>query len=183
MILRKSYISYDTGGYRHRGGSNVRAMRKAKDGTIVGKNSGAYYKISKNGAVVFGSIGPGTSLSYVQADDMVSRIVGFRVRGKIFCQVFHADFASVRSNVQLALLHNRIAANPPRGLASSTLDYQVSDKLIVKLSPYKDGLVFTVRVDKKGLVEATCDARPCATTQRSEVFRRRCATIIESINI
>lgn len=183
MILRKSYISYDIGGYHHKRLDKVKAMRRAHDANVVGRNSGAYYKFSEQGAVVFGPIGPGTSVSYEQADDTVSKIVGFRARGKIFCQVFHADFASVRSNVQLALLHTRIAANPPRGLASSTLDYQVSDKLIVKLSPYKDGLLFTVRVDNNGLVEAMCDARPCATTQRSDVFRRRCATVLASINI
>lgn len=183
MILRKSYISYDIGGYRHRGFKKVKAMRKATDGTLVGKHSGAYYKFSKDSATVFGSVGDGAGLSYLEADEMVSKIVGFRVRGKVFCQVFHVDFTSVRSNVQLALLHNRIAANPPRGLVSSTLDYQVSDRLIVKLSPYEDGFLFTVRVDKDGLVEATCDASACANTQKKEVFRRRCEAIIESINI
>lgn len=183
MFLKKTYIVFDTRGVASRDAKGVKGLRKAADGTTLGKKKGVFFKFSKNRVVGFGAIGEGLEFSYAEADKSVSDVVGIRVRGKVVVQVYHLKLPSISSKVQLALLHNRIAATPPKGLVTSTLDYQVSDKLVVKISPYQDKFALTFRLDCNGSIEVICDARACRYSVCSEVFRRRCVAVLAMINI
>ena len=181
MLLQKSYIVFDLGCRTCAHIKSTRGLCNAADGSIVGNKNGVIFKFNSSRVVVVGSVGDSGALSCAEVDKTVSSVTGFRVCGKIVIQVYHAFLPEVCSKVQHALLHNRLAANPPKGLLKNTLDYQVSEKLVLKLSPYKDGFVLNIRIDCKGFAEIMCDGRGCKHELGSDVFHRRCVSVMQVI--
>lgn len=181
MFPRKSYIVFDLGRRSCTNINSTKGLRKAADGSTLGNKKGVFFRFYADRVVVFGSVGDGGLLSFADVDETVARVVGSVVRGKVVVQVYHTSFPGMCSKVQQALLHNRIAKNPPIGLLKSTLDYQVSDKLVLKLSPFRDGFVLNIRIDCKGFAEIMCDARPCKGALDSSVFHRRCVAVMQTI--
>ena len=181
MLLQKSYIVFDLGSRTCAHVKSTRGLCNASDGSILGNKNGVVFKFNASRVVVVGSVGDGGALSRADVDQTVSSVTGFPVCGKIVVQVYHMLLPEVRSKVQQALLQHRLAANPPRGLLSSTLDYQVSEKLVLKLSPFKDGFMLNVRIDCRGFAEIMCDARVCKHALSSDVFHRRCISVIQMI--
>lgn len=182
LRLRKTYVVFRLGD-RARKPKNVKGLRQTADGTVVGNISGVFFKFHRSRVVVFGAIGDAGSLSHSAVDTVVANVTGVGgAKGKVVMQVFHAHLPTITSAVKLALLHNRIAARPPRGLLTSTLDYQVSDKLVAKLCPYRDGFAVTIRVSCDGAVEISGDGRGCAhSVPAIDAFLRRCEDVLRSV--
>ena len=181
MLLQKSYIVFDLGSRTCAHIKSTRGLCSAADGSTLGNKNGVIFKFNAGRVVVVGSAGDGGVLTCADVDNTVSSVAGFPVRGKVVVQVYHTFLPEVCSKVQQALLHNRLAANPPRGLLKSTLDYQVSEKLVLKLSPFKDGFVLNIRIDCRGLAEIMCDARGCKHALGCSVFHRRCISVMQII--
>lgn len=181
MLLQKSYIVFDLGSRTCAHIKSTRGLCNAADGSVLGNKNSVIFKFDASRVVVVGSVGDTGALSRADVDETVSSVAGFPVCGKIVVQVYHTFLPEMCSKVQQALLHNRLAANPPRGLLKSTLDYQVSEKLVLKLSPFKDGFVLNIRIDCRGFAEIMCDARGCKQALGSDVFRRRCVSVMQMI--
>lgn len=181
MHLQKTYMAVDISGHASLNIKRVKRLLETQTGTISGEKQGVFFNFKKGRVVVCGAIGQGLKLSYQQVEQTVSDVVGFRVQGKVVLQLYRATFTRIDSKVELALLHTRIAAAPPRGLVDNTLDFQVGAKLVVKMCPYQDGFRLTFRIDSKGAVEVLCDARPCEESLTNDVFRRRCLAVFNII--
>jgi len=185
LRLMKTYLVFDIGDGPCSKSKSVKGLYRKADGTMLGNINGVFFKFCKGRVMVVGPIGDDHRLSFGEVDAVVCQVTGVgNCRGKVVTQVFHTHFLAVSSSVKLALLHHRIANRPPRGLLSSTLDYQVSDKLVVKLRPYQDGFSVTIRVSRGGSVEIAGDARGCVNSMLTvETFLRRCSDVLQSVTM
>ena len=181
MILKKSYIVFDLDGRPSRDANSIKRLYQANDCTWIGHQKSACFMFSANRVIVFGPVGAGCSLSFGDVDGIVSSAKGVPVLGKVVLQIYHARLPMVRCKAQQAVLHSKIAAAPPKGLLTNTLDFQASNNLVLKLSPYRDGFKFVVQVDSDGLVAVLCDARACDKPPCADAFRRRCAAVLLSL--
>jgi len=179
----KTYLVFDIGDRALNKSKSVRGLYRQANGTVLGNINGVFFKFHRCRAIVFGPVGDACRLSYDEVDAVVSKVTGVaKPKGKVATQVFHARVPAVTCSVKLALIHHRIATRPPTGLLTSTLDFQVSDKLVVKLRPYRDGFAVMIRVGPDGSAEIAGDARGCVnSTPTADVFCRRCEDVLRSV--
>lgn len=173
MSLVKSYLRFDVSARPHKKIDGVKGIRVNRDGSVVARKAGVYFKLDGDSVTAFGSIGEGLDLSYSQVKDTVVRARGGTGCGEIVIQVFQCAVPGVTSSVKLAMLHHNIALAPPPGLTVNALDFQVFDKLVVKLSPYKDEFDVTFHIDSLGAASVACDASRCKRSIGSDLFRTR----------
>lgn len=183
LRLVKTYLVFDLGSWSLNKSKSVKGLHRKAKGSMLGNINGVFFKFCRGRVMVVGPVGDACRLSFGEVDAIVCEVTGVNnCRGKVVTQVFHTHLPAVSSSVKLALLHHRIANRPPRGLLTSTLDYQVSDKLVVKLRPYQDGFSVTMRVSRDGSVEIAGDARGCVPLMPTvEAFLRRCSDVLQSV--
>lgn len=183
LRLVKTYVSFDLGGGPSNKSTSIKGLYRKANGTMLGNMNGVMFKFGKRRAMVVGSVGHCCRLSFDEVNTLVYQVTGVEnPSGNVVIRVFHTHLPAVSSNVNLALLHHRIATRPPRGILTSTLDYQVSDKLVVKLCPYKDGFAVTIRVGGDGYAEIAGDARRCVKSMPTvDTFSRRCNDVMQSV--
>lgn len=182
MSQQKAYVKFDLRGLPCKDIKGTKGLCEDAKGNMVGKKNGVYFRFDKLQVVAFGPIQEGRGLTPREVDETVSSVVGCKVCGVVVLQIYYTRLLKINTSVQLALLHHRLARQPPVGLIESVLDFQICDKLVLKLAPYRDGFSATFRIDCSGAVEILCDARRCSNTLCGEDFRRRCATILKIID-
>lgn len=173
MSLVKSYVRFGLRRGNHNKVDAIKGVLTKADGTVVAKKAGVYFKFTDDSVLAFGSIGDSLDLSYSEVKDMVYSTRGEYDFGQILLQVFAYKMPGIDSALKLALLHHYVSKDPPAGLVTNTLDYQVVDKLIIKLQPYGDNFCMTLHINASGEAKAVCDASKCTRRICGDVIRRR----------